>query len=378
MSASAESLALPSSAEELQKLDITGFGRDKLASVLAERFGLPSFRARQLLQWIHRHGVRDFTLMTDISLALREAFAREFVISRPEPLEVQRSKDGTRKFLFKLADGAQVESVLIKQPTRNTLCISSQVGCAMGCTFCRTALMGLKRNLTSAEILGQVLAVQDVLREEAGEGGEIAPEDNFTNIVFMGMGEPLHNLPNVLSALSVLNDDLAHGMSQRKITVSTSGLVPAMKKFFAADAKANLAVSLNATTNKVRSEIMPINKRFPLEELIGLLENAPLNGNKRVTLEYVMLGGLNDTPRDLGRLATLIKNIPAKLNLIPYNENAGLGFSAPPRGRILEWQRALLDKGFNATIRWSKGDDISAACGQLATNSKGKRSTLNG
>lgn len=356
------------------KVELVGLARDELAAQLAADFNLAPFRANQLIQWLHRHGVSSFAEMTDIAKELRLAFAEKYSIYRPKVNQLQLSVDGTKKFLFELEDGSLVESVLIKQEKRNTLCISSQVGCAMGCGFCRTALMGLKRNLSAAEIVGQVLAVKDNLRVEGQ--GEIKAEDGFSNIVFMGMGEPLHNLPNVARALKILNDDLAHGISQRKITVSTSGLVPAMKRFFAQDLKANLAVSLNATTDEVRDRIMPINKRYPISELLGVLKDAPLNGNKRVTIEYVMLAGVNDTDADLKRLSELIVDIPAKLNLIPYNTNANLGFDTPSHERIMNWQKSLLAKGLNTTIRWSKGEDISAACGQLATASAGKQGKL--
>lgn len=346
------------------QVELLDYDRAALAVELEERFGLPAFRARQLIRWVHKQRARDFSVMTDISKPLRETLSEAFSIYRPELAEKQVSRDGTRKYLFRLKDGSEIESVLIKQPGRLTLCVSSQVGCAMGCGFCRTALMGLKRNLETHEIIGQVLAVQD----DAAEAAE-----SFHNIVFMGMGEPLHNFDNVLRALRLLNDELGHDFSYRKVTVSTSGLVPAIEKFAAAGAPACLAVSLNATTDEVRSTLIPINKKWPIEVLMRTLRSLPRRSHQRVTIEYVMLSGVNDTPEDLERLPGLLEGLPCKINLIPYNENAGLGFRRPAREHIALWQDRLLSRGFNTTIRWSKGEDIDAACGQLATKSSRKR-----
>lgn len=347
-------------------VDILNFDRSGLVHELQGSLGLPSFRAKQLIPWLYRERVRTFEPMTDISLAVRSKLSERFLIGRPTPTTIQQSKDGTRKYLFALPSGGEVESVLIHQPKRWTLCVSSQVGCAMGCKFCRTAQMGLKRNLTTAEIVGQVLAVKDDVSEILARG-EGEPGMEFQNIVFMGMGEPFHNIDNVIRAVQVLNDELGLAFSGRKITVSTSGLVPAIEKFGASDARANLAVSLNATTDEIRTAIMPVNKRYPLAVLLDALRRYPLKPGRRITLEYVMLGGLNDTDADLDRLPELVRGIPAKVNLIPYNENAGLDFKSPSRERVFIWQESLLSRGLNATIRWSKGDDISAACGQLAT-----------
>ena len=347
--------------------DILDLDRDELALELESSFNLPGYRAKQLIQWLYRERVRDFSAMTNVSKALREQLAATYRIFRPEPAGVRLSSDGSRKFLFKMDDGALIESVLIRQTKRYTLCISSQVGCAIACQFCRTGLMGLKRHLKTSEIIGQVLAVQDAIEELRKTDPN--PPEQFQNIVFMGMGEPLHNIENVIRAVKLLNDELGMNFSSRKITVSTSGLVPAIKEFGASGAGANLAVSLNATTDEIRTEIMPINKRWPLEELLAALREYPLRSRKRITIEYVMLRGVNDSDEDLRRLPKILRGIPVKVNLIPYNNNTGLGFEPPSREVIQRWQDGLLQHGLNATIRWSKANDISGACGQLATES---------
>ena len=347
-------------------VDILNFDRAELAADLQASLGVEAFRARQLVQWLYRYRHRTFDEMTNISRSVRDQLASRYYIYRPEVDVVQLSSDGSRKFLFVLQDGSKVETVLIKQPTRFTLCVSSQVGCTIGCKFCRTGLMGLKRHLTTSEIIGQVLAVLDEIAVLQRESPESAPQE-FQNIVFMGMGEPLHNFENMSRAVRLLNDELGLNFSSRKITVSTSGMVPAIERFGSEGVGANLAVSLNATTDEVRSEVIPINKKWPIEELLETLRRFPLKGRKRITIEYVMLGGVNDTDADLERLPRLLRGIPVKVNLIPYNNNAGLNFNPPLRTVVAHWQETLLSKGLNATVRWSKGEDIAAACGQLAT-----------
>lgn len=355
--------------ESQNKTDIIGHDRESLKNLLDGRFDLSPYRSRQLFSWLYKRQAVDFTSMTDLSKAFRSELEQSFFISRPTKITSLHSKDGSRKYLFKLSDGSEIESVLICQPKRYTLCVSSQVGCAIGCKFCKTAQMGLKRNLLTSEIVGQVLAVrEDIIKNPLDREGE-----TFQNIVFMGMGEPLHNKNNVIQAVKILNDEMGLNFSGRKITVSTSGLVPAIKEFGASEARANLAVSLNATTNEIREKIMPINKRWPLEDLLGTLREYPLKPGRRITLEYVMLAGVNDSDDDLNRLPKLIQGIPAKINLIPYNSNTGLGFYSPESKRVFEWQNRLLERGLNSTIRWSKGEDISAACGQLATESLKKK-----
>lgn len=341
--------------------DFFNYSYSELVDVLDKEFGATRFRATQLFEWVYRRGVTDFDQMTNIGRALREKLAERFVFPVARIHDRQISSDGTRKYLFEVEGGDLVESVMIKQPNRMTLCVSSQVGCAMGCRFCRTGTMGLKRSLSTSEIIRQVRGVI----EDAKNFG-----DSFSNIVFMGMGEPLHNFDGVTRAVKLLTDPVGFGMSPRKVTVSTVGLVPAIRKLAASDVSVSLAVSLNATTDEVRSQVMPINDRFPISELLDAVKQFPVGPRKRVTIEYVMLGGLNDTEDDMRRLAKMMRGLPVKINLIPYNDNAGLGFNTPPREWVHHWQRYMNTQGLQAFIRWSKGQDIAAACGQLATASR--------
>lgn len=342
------------------KLCFFDFSREELAKVLAEEFALPAYRADQLFDWVYRKGCRDFQKMSNVSGPLRDSLAERFCFLEPKQADRKISSDGTRKYLFEVGPGELVEAVMIKQPKRMTLCISSQVGCAMACKFCRTGTMGLKRHLKTSEIIGQVLGVIEDAKNF---------DDGFSNVVFMGMGEPLHNFDNVVRAVKILRDHLGFGVAGRKITVSTVGLVPAIGKFFESGAGASLAVSLNATTDEVRGEIMPVNLRYSIEELLGAIRVIPDAPRRSVTIEYVMLSGVNDTDADLKRLPKILHGLPVKVNLIPYNENAGLGFRSPPRERVHSWQKTLTGKGIQTFVRWSKGSDISAACGQLATAS---------
>jgi 23S rRNA (adenine2503-C2)-methyltransferase len=355
-----------------QKIDILNFDRAELLSELSTRIGAEKFRSSQIFQWLYRERVTDFSLMTNVSKTSRDQLSEIYQIYRPKIYTVQLSRDGTRKYLLEMKDGSKVETVLIRQPKRYTLCVSSQVGCAIGCKFCRTGLMGLKRHLETAEIIGQVLTVLDDVHRMQQDPSTPAMPEFFSNIVFMGMGEPLHNFDNVTRAVRILNDDLGINISQRKITVSTSGIVPSIEKFFEQKTPASLAISLNATTDESRTSLIPINKKWPLDMLLGALRNADLGPNKRITMEYVMLAGVNDTEQDLRRLPRILHGIPSKINLIPYNNNSGLGFFAPEEKWVYYWQDQLLQMGMNATVRWSKGMDISAACGQLATESSKK------
>lgn len=356
-------------------IDILDFERKALEKELKESLGLESYRSKQLMQWLYKRKVQSFDLMTDISKEVRDQLKEKYRIFRPQIEKSLDSKDGSRKYLFRLEDNSLVETVLIKQPTRYTLCVSSQVGCAIGCKFCKTGLMGLSRNLKTSEIISQVIAVKEDIEGRAGITSNLT--EDFFNIVFMGMGEPLHNLDNVISTVKILNDPLGFNFSARRITVSTSGLVPAIKKFGESGAGANLAVSLNATTDEVREKIMPINRKWPINDLLTALRAYPLKNRKKITIEYVLLKGINDSIADLKRLPALLRDIPVKVNLIPYNSNANLGFEPPSMEVINKWQETLLEKNITSTIRWSKGQDISAACGQLATESiKAKKKSL--
>lgn len=343
-----------------KRIPITGFTLEKLTQEFAG-LGKESFRAKQVFAWIYQRGARSFAEMTDLSKQLRVFLEENYMIPRPELTVQQDSEaDGARKFLFRVADGKTIETVLIPAKDRLTQCVSSQVGCAMACQFCNTGDMGLMRNLKTHEIIDQVLEANRQLERPAAE----IFGHKLSNVVFMGMGEPFHNLDAVIDAVDILTCDYGLGLSQRKITVSTSGLVPQIEEF-GKRSKANLAISLNATTDELRSEIMPVNKRWPLKELLDACRRYPLKANRRITFEYVLLGGLNDTLDDARRITQLLKGIPSKINLIPYNPHPASPFERPAIEKAYAIQKYLLDRGWNCTIRISKGRDILAACGQL-------------
>ena len=313
--------------------------------------GKERFRALQIFKWVYQHDSNSFESMTNISKELRTELAATAIISNLKPEVVEEGSDGTRKYLFTLSDGNAVESVLIPIEGRNTLCISSQVGCAMGCEFCLTGTFKLTRNLTTAEIINQIMAVRrDV---------------EIRNIVLMGMGEPLHNLDNVIPAIKIMIDGNGLQLSNRRVTVSTCGLVPEMERLGREVPNVNLAVSLNATTDELRNRIMPVNRRYPLQELLGACREFPLPGRRKITFEYVLMGGLNDSLEDAKRLLRLISDIPNKVNLIPFNEYEGCGFKAPAQAAIDAFHKYLIDRHVTVITRDSRGSDISAACGQL-------------
>lgn len=293
--------------------------------------------------------------MSDLPHTLRAALARAFTFPNLTPSFIAESNDGTRKLLFQLDARVAIESVLIPDPPRLTLCISSQAGCGMACAFCATARLGLLRNLSAIEIAGQVLAAQAVLR----------PDERISNIVFMGMGEPLANYDAVVQAIELLTAEWGVGLSARRITVSTVGLVPAMQRLVS-DTAAQLAVSLSGTTDAQRARLMPINRRYPLETLMTMCRSLPIPQRRRITFEYVMLAGVNDTLDDAARLVHLLRGIRSKVNLIPFNPFPGSGFACSPPETVLRFQERLLAHNVHATIRQSRGRDIQAACGQLA------------
>jgi 23S rRNA (adenine2503-C2)-methyltransferase len=329
--------------------------------------GEPRYRAAQVLGWVHRRGADDFAAMSNLGKELRRRLVETFVIGRLEPSHVANAADGTRKLLFALpADApptraASIESVLIPQTDRPggardrlTLCISSQAGCGMGCGFCATARMGLVRNLRPAEIVGQVQAAQ-----------RLAAPSAVTNVVLMGMGEPLANYDAVRLALETLTSEWGYGISPRRITVSTVGLAPLIPRFIA-ETRVNLAVSLHGTTDEQRERLVPVNRRYPLAALLAACREVPLARRKRITFEYVMLAGENDADADARRLVGLLHGLRAKVNLIPFNPFPGVAYVPSPRARIVRFQEILLAQGVHATIRESRGRDIQAACGQLA------------
>ena len=333
-----------------QPVDLKNLSPEALVNFLAG-MGKEKFRADQIMRWVYQRGVEDFSDMTDLAKSFREELSQRATISRFNMETVEVSSDGTRKFLFRLHDGRSVETVLIPMVgERSTLCVSTQVGCAMQCSFCLTGTFGLERNLETSEIVNQVCAVRK--------------EYSVDNIVMMGMGEPLHNLDNVVDALKILYAEAGFDYSSRKVTLSTSGLVPQMREL-GHRIKVNLAVSLNATTDAVRDELMPINRRYPLAELMDACRHYPHAPHQRITFEYILIQGVNDSQADAKRLVKLLHGIKAKVNLIPFNEHPGSTFKAPDEPAIRAFQTYLLERQIVAIRRASKGQDISAACGQL-------------
>lgn len=322
---------------------------------LVESLGAPPYRGRQIADWIYRKTVTDFGRMTNLPREIRAALGERVWVGVPTVERLTPSQDGSQKFVFRFADGARVQSVLMPDGERLTLCVSTQVGCGFSCAFCFTGTMGLKRNLTAAEITGQVVGVGQTL--PAGR--------RLTHIVYMGMGEPLANYAATVRSLRLLTEPRAFGFSPRRITVSTVGLVGAIERLARENLRVNLAISLHATSNETRDRLMPVNKGFAIEELLAACRRFPLPFRQRITFEYVLLDGVNDTAEDARKLGRLLKGIRAKINLIPFNDWKGAGFARPPLHRILAFQSALLEQGITATVRWSKGEDIAAACGQL-------------
>jgi 23S rRNA (adenine2503-C2)-methyltransferase len=341
-------------------MELTGLSMEAMGQLL-ESFDEPRFRARQLYRWVHQRNVSDFGEMTDLSKGLREKLeAQASLTPLTKDLE-QCSVDGTIKYRFRTHDGRYIESVYMPSDDRKTLCVSTQVGCAMGCKFCMTATLGLIRNLTPAEIVGQVHAVnRDVRTRESLK--EYRP---ISNLVFMGMGEPLHNFENLKAALSILQSEEGPNFSHRHLTVSTVGLVPLIERL-GLETDVKLAISLNATTDEQRSAMMPINRKWNIETLLDACRKFPMRQGRRITFEYVLLSGINDTDEDARRLITLLAGIPAKVNLIPYNENPGLGFKTTIDLRAEAFRELLAEGQIAAFIRKNRGRDIAAACGQLA------------
>lgn len=331
--------------------------------------GEKPYRARQLFRWLHYRWAVSFDEMTDLPKAFRQTLAERFRLESPAIEQVQQSSDGTRKYKLRTSDGRFIESVYMPDEAsgRRTLCVSSQVGCAMGCNFCLTATMGLVRHLTPGEIVGQVHRVNRDLVETLGLPG---PRP-LTNLVFMGMGEPLHNFDNLKGALDLLLHEDGPNFSHRHVTVSTSGLVPAIERL-GLETEVKLAVSLNATTDEIRDELMPVNRKWPIADLIAALRKFPMRQGRRITFEYVLLGGINDTDDDARRLVRIVAGLPAKVNLIPYNENPGLGFREPTPERVEAFRQILEKARITAPVRKNRGRDISAACGQLAVAGQGR------
>ena len=347
---------------------LIGLSRPELEAALAE-LGEPRFRVKQLWHWIYHRGVTDFAAMTSLGKALRETLAERFVIARPSVATAQASSDGTRKWLLRFADRQEAECVHIPEADRGTLCVSSQVGCTLTCRFCHTGTQRLVRNLSAAEIVGQVMAARDDL----GEWPTPMSERQISNLVMMGMGEPLYNYDNVAKALKIVMDNEGISISKRKITLSTAGVVPMMARC-GEELDVNLAVSLHAVTDELRDRIVPLNKKYPIAELLAACRAYPgVHNARRITFEYVMLKGVNDTPADARELIRLLKPIPAKINLIPFNPWPGAPFDCSTPQAIETFSDMLFSAGLSAPVRTPRGRDIMAACGQLKSASERKK-----
>lgn len=335
----------------MSKTNLKTFSKHESESFILKE-GLPAFRSRQLLHWIYERYAQSINEITEFTKELKERLSEKAYISNLALLDRQISKDGTEKFLFGLEDGESIESVLIPDKDRLTLCISSQAGCAMACRFCLTGELKLTRNLEAHEIVDQVISVSRII-----EPGQI------TNIVLMGMGEPLANFDEVVEALLRMTELMR--ISKRRITLSTAGIAPKISELAEKAPRVNLAISLNAATDELRNKLMPVNKKYPLKILLDACRRFPLEPRRRITFEYVMLDGINDSPEDAKRLIRILKGIRCKINLIPFNSYEGAEFKRPGDEKVINFQKILLDNNFTVLIRKSKGQDIRAACGQL-------------
>ncbi len=347
---------------ELIKKNILGLSRDQLLTWLDGQ-GIQSYRADQILKWIYLRQADSFEVMTDVSKSIRGLLAQHFCMPRLEKVNIETSEDGTLKYLFRLRDRKLVESVLIPEKDHLTLCISSQVGCAQDCRFCLTAAGGFERNLTAGEIISQVRDIKH----------DVDDRDNYRlrNLVFMGMGEPLANYKNLIGALNVITDnDYGLRFASRRVTVSTAGFVPRLADL-GHDTRVNLAVSLNAVDNETRNRLMPINRKYPLEKLLQACREYRTAPGRLITFEYILIKGVNDSLDDARRLAKLLRAIRAKINLIPFNAHEGSQYERPAEAVIAKFQEILIDKHYTVMVRQSKGQDISAACGQLRARSIG-------
>ncbi len=348
---------------EASPVDLVELERPALEAALEAR-GHRRFHARQIFGWFYRLGVTDVAAMTDLSRELRAMLADEFVLKTPAIVQRDKSVDGTEKFLLRLGDGRTIESVFIPDTPSMTFCLSTQVGCAMACAFCLTGKMGLVRNLTAGEIVGQVRVLADALHMR----------DAPFNIVLMGMGEPLHNYEATMKALRILADEHGFNMSPRRITLSTVGILPALEKLAHEPIMPNLAISLHAPTDLQRGELVPLNRKYGVSEIIAACRRFPLKRRHRITFEYVLLAGVNDRPEDARRLARLLAGVKSKVNLIPLNAAPGIPFERPSDETVDRFARILADHYLTVSVRKSRGRDIRAACGQLIVESERKSS----
>jgi 23S rRNA (adenine2503-C2)-methyltransferase len=362
--------------QEDGRRNLSGLSRAELRAALAAALDLDEkkarMRANQIWRWVYQHGVTEFSEMTDIAKEMRTALAERFIVARPKMTERQISSDGTRKYLLRMGPGIEVECVYIPDVGRTgALCVSSQVGCTLNCTFCHTGTQKLVRNLTAPEIIGQVLAVKDDLEE--WPSGDV--NRRLSNIVFMGMGEPLYNLENVATAMEIISDGDGISISRRRVTVSTSGVVPQMHAL-GEDTSAMLAISLHATNDPLRDELVPINRKHPIAELLEACRNYPgVSNARRITFEYVMLKDVNDSDGEARELVRLLKGVPAKINLIPFNPWPGAPYECSSWERIEAFAEIVNRAGYASPIRTPRGRDIQAACGQLKSDSIKKRAS---
>ncbi|GAB4197611.1 MAG: 23S rRNA (adenine(2503)-C(2))-methyltransferase RlmN [Thalassobaculales bacterium] len=358
----------PPAAEEDGRRDLVGLPRAELEAALGA-LGLPAFRARQLWHWIYLRGATDFAAMTTLAKDLRQRLAGHFVIGRPAVAGEQVSSDGTVKWLYRFRDDNQAEGVFIPEPERGTLCVSSQVGCTLTCRFCHTGTQRLVRNLSAAEIVGQVLRARDGLADWPSN----AADRRLTNIVMMGMGEPLYNYEEVAKAIRIMTDGDGLSISRRRVTLSTAGVVPMIRQC-GEELGVALAVSLHAVSDELRDELVPINRKYPIAELLAACRDYPgLNNARRITFEYVMLKGVNDSPAEARQLARLLAGIPSKVNLIPFNPWPGSQYECSDAAAVQRFAEIVNQAGYTATVRTPRGRDILAACGQLKSASERAR-----
>ena len=348
--------------------DLRSLSFQELAD-LAVDLGEPAYRGEQLFRWVHGRGIRRLDEMGNVPRALRDKLAERATLGGLEIAGQQLSTDGTRKLRLQTREGRSIETVLIPDGDKLTQCISSQVGCALDCQFCATAKLGLMRNLEVAEIVDQVYLARRLL-------DEVEPGRRITNLVYMGMGEPLQNFDRVVASIGILTHELGANLSHRRITVSTVGLVPGIARLGRLETRPNLAISLNATTDEVRDQIMPINRRFPIARLLEAARAYPLERRRRITFEYVLLAGVNDSDADAERLAGLLGDIRCKVNLIPWNPHPGAPYARPSAAAIERFQNRVKAAGLPAYLRTPRGDDIDAACGQLANRARESLATL--
>jgi 23S rRNA (adenine2503-C2)-methyltransferase len=342
------------------KINLLGLTRQKMIDFFAE-LGEKPFRAKQVMQWIHQYGVADFDQMTNISKPLREKMKQIAIIQGPEIILQNISADGTRKWVMRMPGGSSIETVLIPEGDRGTLCISSQIGCALDCSFCSTGKQGFNRNLSTEEIVGQIWnAIASF------ENLDRTKDRPVTNVVFMGMGEPLLNFDNVMDAVSIMMDDFAYSISKKRLTISTAGVVPAIDRM-AEFTDASIAISLHAPNDELRNQLVPVNKKYPIKELLNSVKNYlnQLSDKRKATIEYTLMAGVNDRKVHAEQLIALLKDIPCKINLIPFNPFPGSGYKKPSNTEVRCFQDWLIAGGYITTVRTTRGDDIDAACGQL-------------